>query len=164
MSDSAYRGQAPVDVAPLTIRYSPFIWYKPIPLGILATGVVWVVQGDTGPKFLEHAICGAIFLLLLAAINFPIVTIRIEMRAGELIARGGRWPGADIVWTAAPHEVSGFGVQVDKGFRRLVLRTEDGRALPLTEQMWPGVSWFYPNLVARLDAWLSYARGRSEGN
>jgi hypothetical protein len=163
MSDAPYRGAATREIAPLVVRYCPFEWYVPFVLALVAGVVGWAVQGDTGPSFVKHAGCGALFVLLIAVVRIPVVTVRAEVTAGQLVVRGYRWPGPELVWSAGLPEIRGFEVQLvedakRRTYRRLALRTEDERILPLTETAWPGGSWLYPRLVARLDAWLAAAR------
>ncbi len=162
-STLAYRGGLKKTPAPLVFRYIPFVWYAPVLMAILASGMVWTVGSDSGgAKLLEHAGYGLVFLLLIGVRVLPVVSVRARIEAGHVIVSGCRWPGSETVWSCTLAEAKNFEVEVLPGaknqkFWRLALRTDGERLLPLTETAWPGAMWLSSRLVAKLNAWLARA-------
>ena len=155
-----FRDAPAVDVAPLVARYVPYIWYAPVQLGVLASLIAWaaaagILQTNAAPWAL-------VLFLLLAATKLPIVTVRARVEGGYLVVDGYQWPGAQTRWSCTLAEATEFVQEVSKEgrhtFRRIALRTTDGKVCPLTQSAYAAVAWPQARLVARLNAWLAAAR------
>jgi hypothetical protein len=166
--DVPYRGDSPSVTPPLSIVYIPFSWIALLrPLALLAFAVWLAVgfarRGAPAAQLLEG---GSLVLASIAYVLYylPIVRIRAELRSEEIVLRGRRWPGAEIRWLCAVQDAEHFEVETLSGstgsFYRLALRTTDGKRRPLTEKAYRGVTFIYPPLIGRLDAWLASARTR----
>ena len=160
---SPYRGGSSSGPPPLAFRYVPCVWYAPLVPVFFLVGTVWASRGEAGLQLLTHLGAGLLLGAIIAAMGFPVVSVRARVEAGEVIVTGYRWPGVETVWSCAIKEAERFEAQTVEGrlkkerFLRLALRTTAGQVLPLTETAWPGGTWLYPKLVARLNAWLHEA-------
>jgi hypothetical protein len=156
-----FRAAPAADVAPFVARYVPYYWFAPVQLAILAAifgGVAWagIVHANSAPW-------GLVLILLLAATKLPVVTVRARVEGGYLVVDGYQWPGAVTRWSCTLPEAIEFVHEVSKEgrrtFRRVALRTTDGKICPLTHMTYPAVAWPQARLVRRLNAWLDAARG-----
>jgi hypothetical protein len=147
------------------VGYVPVHWYQPVALVFLLCLFGWAISGETGTTFLEHAAGVVAIGLLFALPRFPIVTLRARVEGGHLVASGRRWPGAETIWTCTTAEAAGFDVELmrdDKGrqYRRIALRTNEGKLFGLTQFGYAGGAAVHARAAARLNAWWETARAR----
>jgi hypothetical protein len=155
-----FRG-APTAAPPFVARYVPYVWYAPVQLGVLAAIFLWAAWSD-----LLHANAAPwafVFFLLLAVTKLPIVTVRARVEGGYLVVDAYQWPGAETRWSCTLNEAAEFALEVTTSgrhrYRRVALRTSDGKVCPLTQNAYVAVAWPHVRVVERLNAWLRAARG-----
>lgn len=155
-----FRG-APSAVAPLAVRYVPYIWYAPVQLGVLGAFFLWAAWADI--LHADAAPWAFALFLLLAAVKLPVVTVRVRVEGGYLVVDGYRWPGTQTRSSCTLAEADEFVEEVANDgrhtFRRIALRMNDGKICPLTEGSYAAVAWPHSRLVGRLNDWLRAARG-----
>jgi len=147
------------------VLYVPVRLVQPAALLFLLALFGWAIAGETGTAFLEHAAAALCFVLLLALPRIPIVTLSARVEGGHLVASGRRWPGAETIWSCTVAEADKFDVEVVKSakwreYRRIALRTQDGKLFALTQSAYPGSPASHARVAARLNAWLENARHR----
>lgn len=156
-----FRGAPAAVVTPIALRYVACTWFAPLQLAALAAIFVWASAG--GLMQAKAMPWAGVFFALLAIIKLPVVTLRARVEGGYVVVDGYQWPGAQTRWSCTLAEATDFVVEVTGSgrhtFRRLALRTTDGKVCPLTQNAYAAVAWPHPRIAARLNAWLAAARG-----
>jgi hypothetical protein len=156
-----FRGAPAAAVGPVVARYVPYVWYAPLQLGVLAAIFLWAAW--SGMLHANAAPWAFVLFLLLAVTKLPVVTVRARVEGGYLVVDGYQWPGAQTRWSCTLHEATDFFLEVTTPgrhtYRRIALRTSDGKVCGLTQNAYVAVAWPHVRLVDRLNAWLRAARG-----